>query len=69
MISNLSLSKFFNALIETDDTLLLCKQSGIYNGAYGNDLCDWGHPYQRRQWFTYLSYLCIGNKKTKCLIN
>ena len=42
MISNLSLSKFFNALIETDDTLLLCKQSGIYNGAYGNDLCDWG---------------------------
>ena len=42
MISNLSLSKFFNALIETDDTLLLCKQSGIYNGAYGNDLCDCG---------------------------
>ena len=22
--------------------MLLCKQSGIYNGAYGNDLCDWG---------------------------
>ena len=42
MISNLSLSKFFNALIDTDDTLLLCKQYGIYNGAYGNDLCDWG---------------------------
>ena len=41
MEKNLSLSRFFNALIETDDTLLLCKQSDIYNGAYGNDLCDW----------------------------
>ena len=40
-ISNLSLSKFFNALIETDDTLLLCKQSDIYNGVSGNDLCDY----------------------------
>lgn len=41
MISNLSLSKFFDTLIEIDDNLLLCKQSDIYNGMFGNDLCDY----------------------------
>lgn len=41
MISNLSLSKFFDTLIEIDDNLLLCKQSDIYQGVFGNDLCDW----------------------------
>lgn len=41
MISNLSLSKFFDTLIEIDDNLLLCKQSDIYNGVSGNDLCDY----------------------------
>ena len=41
MISNLSLSKFFDTLIEIDDNLLLCKQSEIYNGVSGNDLCDY----------------------------
>lgn len=41
MISNLSLSKFFDTLIETDDNLLLCKHSDMYEGVFGNDLCDW----------------------------
>lgn len=41
MISNLSLSKFFDTLIVIDDNLLLCKQSDIYNGVFGNDLCDY----------------------------
>ena len=41
MISNLSLSKFFDTLIKIDDNLLLCKQSDIYNGVSGNDLCDY----------------------------
>lgn len=41
MISNLSLSKFYDTLIEIDDNLLLCKQSDIYNGVSGNDLCDY----------------------------
>ena len=41
MISNLSLSKFFDTLIEIDDNLLLCKQSDIYQGIFGNDLCDY----------------------------
>ena len=41
MISNLSLSKFFDTLIEIDDNLLLCKQSNIYQGVFGNDLCDY----------------------------
>ena len=41
MISNLSLSKFFDTLIEIDDNLLLCKKSDIYNGVSGNDLCDY----------------------------
>ena len=41
MISNLSLSKFFDTLIEIDDNLLLCKQSDIYQGVFGNDLCDY----------------------------
>ena len=41
MINNLSLSKFFDTLIEIDDNLLLCKQSEIYNGVSGNDLCDY----------------------------
>lgn len=31
----------FNTLIETDGTLLLCKQSEIYEGVFGNDLCYW----------------------------
>lgn len=38
---NLSLSNFFDALIEVDGDLLLCKQSDIYNGVFGNDLCNW----------------------------
>ena len=42
MISNLSLSKFFDTLIEIDDNLLLCKQSALYEGVFGNDLCDYG---------------------------
>ena len=42
MISNLSLSKFFDTLIEIDDNLLLCKQSDLYEGVFGNDLCDYG---------------------------
>lgn len=41
MINNLSLSKFFDTLIEIDDNLLLCKQSDIYQGVFGNDLCDY----------------------------
>ena len=41
MIRNLSLSKFFDTLIEIDDNLLLCKQSDIYQGVFGNDLCDY----------------------------
>lgn len=41
MISNLSLSKFFDTLIEIDDNLLLCKQSDIYQGVFGNDLCNY----------------------------
>ena len=41
MISNLSLSTLFNTLIEIDDNLLLCKQSDIYQGVFGNDLCDY----------------------------
>ena len=41
MISNLSLSTLFDTLIEIDDNLLLCKQSDIYNGVSGNDLCDY----------------------------
>ena len=41
MISNLSLSKFFDTLIEIDDNLLLCKQSDLYEGVFGNDLCDY----------------------------
>ena len=41
MISNLSLSTLFDTLIEIDDNLLLCKQSEIYNGVSGNDLCDY----------------------------
>lgn len=40
MMSNLKLSKF-DTLIEIDDELLLCKQSDIYNGVFGNDLCDY----------------------------
>ena len=41
MINNLSLSKFFDTLIETDDKLLLCKHTEIYEGVFGNDLCEW----------------------------
>ena len=41
MIRNLSLSKFFDTLIEIDDNLLLCKQSDIYQGVFGSDLCDY----------------------------
>lgn len=41
MISNLKLSKSFDTLFEIDDELLLCKQSDIYNGVFGNDLCDY----------------------------
>ena len=41
MISNLSLSTLFDTLIEIDDNLLLCKQSYIYQGVFGNDLCDY----------------------------
>ena len=41
MIINLSLSMLFDTLIEIDDNLLLCKQSDIYQGVFGNDLCDY----------------------------
>lgn len=41
MISNLKLSKSFDTLIEIDNELLLCKQSDMYNGVFGNDLCDY----------------------------
>lgn len=41
MNKDLELSKSFNTLVETDDILLLCKQSDIYEGIFGNDLCDW----------------------------
>ena len=41
MIINLSLSTLFDTLIEIDDNLLLCKQSDIYQGVFGNDLCDY----------------------------
>lgn len=41
MISNLLISKFFDTLIEIDDNLFLCKQSDIYQGVFGNDLCDY----------------------------
>ena len=41
MISNLSLSTLFDTLIEIDDNLLLCKQSDLYEGVFGNDLCDY----------------------------
>lgn len=37
----LELSKSFNTFVETDDILLLCKQSDIYEGIFGNDLCAW----------------------------
>ena len=37
----LPISKKFDTLIEVDDTLLLCKQSDIYNGVFGKDLCDY----------------------------
>lgn len=41
MTKDLQLSKSFNTLVETDDILLLCKQSDIYAGIFGNDLCAW----------------------------
>lgn len=41
MISNLKLTKSFDTLIEIDNELLLCKQSDMYNGVFGNDLCDY----------------------------
>lgn len=41
MNKDLELSKSFNTLVETDEILLLCKQSDIYEGIFGNDLCDW----------------------------
>lgn len=41
MIINLSLSTLFDTLVEIDDNLLLCKQSDIYQGVFGNDLCDY----------------------------
>ena len=41
MNKDLELSKIFNTLVETDDILLLCKQSDIYDGVFGNDFCDW----------------------------
>ena len=41
MNKDLELSKSFNTLVETDDILLLCKQSDIYDGVFGNDFCDW----------------------------
>ena len=41
MIITLSLSTLFDTLIEIDDNLLLCKQSDIYQGVFGNDLCDY----------------------------
>ena len=41
MIINLSLSTLFDTLIEIDDNLLLCKRSDIYQGVFGNDLCDY----------------------------
>lgn len=41
MTQVLQLSKSFNTLVEVDDILLLCKQSDIYNGVFGYDLCDY----------------------------
>lgn len=41
MYKDLELSNSFNTLVETDDILLLCKHSNIYEGIFGNDLCDW----------------------------
>lgn len=40
-MNNLEHSKYFDTLIVIDDNLLLCKQSDIYNGVFGNDLCDY----------------------------
>ncbi len=37
----LPISTKYDTLIEVDDTLLLCKQSDIYNGVFGKDLCDY----------------------------
>lgn len=41
MTQVLQLSKFFDTIVEIDDILLLCKQSDIYSGVFGNDLCDY----------------------------
>ena len=41
MTTNLSLSKVYNTLVKSEERLLLCKHSEIYNGAFGSDLCDW----------------------------
>lgn len=41
MMNNLELSKIFDTLIVVDDNLLLCKNSEIYKGVFGNDLCDY----------------------------
>ena len=40
-MNNLELSKIFDTLIVVDDNLLLCKNSEIYKGVFGNDLCDY----------------------------
>nr|DAO57384.1 MAG TPA: hypothetical protein [Caudoviricetes sp.] len=34
-------SEHYDTLVVTDDDMLLCKHSDIYDGVSGNDLCDW----------------------------
>jgi hypothetical protein len=41
MKNDLSLSKIFDTLVETDDSLILCKNSHLYEGIFGQDLCEW----------------------------
>lgn len=40
-MKNLKTSKLFDTLVETEDGILLCKYSEIYEGAYGSELVDW----------------------------
>ena len=41
MKNDLSLSRTFDTLIETDNGLLLCEYPYIFEGVFGQDLCDW----------------------------
>lgn len=40
-IEDLLPSEHYDTLVVTDDDMLLCKHSDIYDGVSGNDLCDW----------------------------